>query len=377
VRKAGNRVRVTAELIRADNGYNLWSESYDRDLKDIFKVQDEIAGRVVSALKAVLPSSRPANTDRTANTEAYNQYLLGRKFEREGSEAGLRQALAAFQKATTLDPTYVDAFSWLAVVEAQLGDTIGDQAMIAQALTTVDQAIALGPHYPAGYATRGWIRSQWRWDWEGAKKDLDQAESLSSGFSSGLEFARAELAVAMGRLDEAIAILTRTSQHNPLDPFDWGALVIYLAAAGNFAEAHVVLDRIRIIEPNGGYLHNGQFILDLLEGNADKALSDARMMNGQMWQLHGAALAQHALGHARESQQALDEMIRTEASRAAFQIAEVYAWRAEKDQAFAWLDRAYAQRDAGLASLKFDPLLAPLRTDPRFQALLVKMKLPL
>jgi TolB-like protein/Tfp pilus assembly protein PilF len=377
VRKAGNKVRVTAELIRADNGYNVWSETYDRDLKDIFKVQDEIAGRVVSALKSVLPSARAANIDRTANTEAYNQFLLGRKFERANDDVSLRQAVDAFRKATTLDPTYVDGFSWLAVAEAELGDRTGDAAMITHALVMADRAIALGPRDPGGYATRGWIRCQWRWDWAGAKKDLDQAEALTAGFSSGLEFARATLAMTEGRLEDAIAILTRSSQHDPLDPYDWGELVGYLAVDGNFAQAHAVLERMRIIAPNSGYVRASQFSLDLLEGKMNDALADAGNLKGRIWQLRGAALAQHSLGHARESQQALDELIGTMASQSAFQIAEVYAWDGEKDQAFTWLDRAYAQRDAGLTSVKWDTILASLRIDPRYKALLIKMKLPL
>jgi adenylate cyclase len=377
VRRAGNTIRVTAELIRADSGYNVWSETYDRDFKDIFKVQDEIAGRVVTALKVAMPSVKVANVDRTANTEAYNQYLIGRRFERLNTDSDLRKAVDAFQKATTLDPDYADAFSWLGVSEVELGDRTGDPALITHAIAMAERAIALAPRDPGGYAARGWIRFQWRWDWAGAKQDLDQAEILATGSSSDVDYDRAMLAASEGRLDEAIAILTHVSQRDPLDPYNWDALASLQTALGNFKEAHVVLSRIEITDPESVVARKMLFELKLLEGAPDKALADAGKFTGRLGQLWAVALSQYSLRHEHESQQALDELIKFFASVGAFQIAEIYAWRGEKDQAFAWLDRAYMQRDGGLATIEYDPVIASLRSDPRYKMMLVKMKLPI
>ena len=375
VRRAGNTIRVTTQLIRADSGYNVWSETYDRDLKDIFKIQDEIATRVVTALKVAMPSVQAEIIDRTANTEAYNQYLVGRRFERLNTNADLRQSVDALRKAAALDPNYADAFRWLAVSEAQLGDRIGDQALITDALAMAERAIVLAPRDPGGYTARGWIRYAWRWDWAGATQDLDQAEALATGFNSDLESVRAILAAAEGHLDEAIAILTRVSHHDPLDPYNWEDLVSLQMGAGNLREARVVLNRIEIIEPQSVNANKTRLELDLLEGAADKALADAGKFTSRLGQLWAIALSQYSLHHGRESQQALDELIKNFASIAAVQIAEVYAWCGEKGQAFAWLDRAYAQRDAGLTNIKYNALLAPLRGDPRYRLMLVKMNL--
>ncbi len=377
VRKSGNTVRVTAELIRANNGFNAWSETYDRDLKDIFKIQDEIAGRVVSALQAVLPPARVANTDRSANTEAYNQYLLGRRLLRSGTEADLPRASEAFRKATTLDPEYADAFSWLGTAEATRGDRTGDGSLIKHALAMVEHAIALEPEDPEGYTTRGWMRCEWFWDWEGARQDLDKAKSLEIGFSSTLESVRAQLAATQGHLDEAIAILTRSSQHDPLDADGWFLLVRYLAVSGNLAQARAINNRIEIIEPDSDDVHNGRFELDMLEGNADAALVEVDKLGSRFLQLWATALVQHSLRHESESQRALDELIRIAASTGPSQIAQIYAWRGERDQAFAWYERAYRLHDAGLSWLKYDPWSMSLRGDARYKALLAKMKLPL
>jgi TolB-like protein/DNA-binding winged helix-turn-helix (wHTH) protein/Flp pilus assembly protein TadD len=376
VRRAGNTIRVTAQLIRADSGYNVWSETYDRDLKDIFKVQDEIAARVVTALEVAMPLVKAATVDPTANTEAYHQYLVGRRFERLNTNADLRQAVDAFRKATTLDPNYADAFSWLGVSEVQLGDRSGDPALIEHALAMAERAVALAPRNPGGYTARGWIRYQWRWDWAGATQDLDQAEALATGFSSDRESERAILEASEGHLNEAIAILTRVAQHDPLDPYNWEDLVSLQTAVGNFQEAHVVLDRVESIEPESVDARTMRLELNLLEGAADKALADAGSFTSRFGQLWAIALSQYSLRHEHESRQALDELTKNFSSIGAFQIAEVYAWRGEKDQAFAWLERAYAQRDAGLTSIKYTPVLASLRGDPRYKSMLTKMKLP-
>jgi hypothetical protein len=120
---------VRTELIRADTGYNVWSETYDRDLKDIFKVQDEIAGRVVTALKVALPAAKTVDAERTDDTEAHNQFLLGRSFVDQFTEAGFRHGVEAFKRAVSLDPKYAAAYAGLADAEALLGDRVATQRL--------------------------------------------------------------------------------------------------------------------------------------------------------------------------------------------------------------------------------------------------------
>ena len=374
VRKAGATIRVRTELIRADNGFNVWSETYDRDLKDIFKVQDEIAGRVLVALKAALPSVKTSDADRTDNTEAYNQYLLGRNFLDQFTLAGFQHGVDAFKKAIALDPNYAGAYAGLAEAEAQLADRVGDPAGLTRAVADANRAIALAPHAENGYRVRGFLRTTFLWDWDGAQKDVDKALSLDpNGRALG---SAADLAFAQGRLTDAIVLQQRANQSNPLVPAGWSGLGTLLRAAGRVPEARAAYARALEINPNFSITHLNLALAELHDGRPDQALAETRKIPDREWQLLATGIVQYSLHQPQESQQALDELIKTQASDMAYQIAEIYAWRGEKEQAFAWLDRAFVQRDGGLIGLKLDEVMGSLRTDPRYGALLRRMNLP-
>jgi TolB-like protein len=374
VRKAGATIRVRTELIRADNGYNVWSETYDRDLKDIFKVQDEIAGRVLIALKAALPAVKTSDADRTDNTEAYNQYLLGRNFLDQFTLAGFQHGVEAFKKAIALDPNYAGAYAGLAEAEAQLADKVGDPAGLTRAVADADRAIALAPHAENGYRVRAFLRTTFLWDWDGAQKDVDQALALDpNGRALG---SAADLAYAQGRLMDAIALQQRANQSNPLVTVGWVELGNLLLAADRVPEARAAFARALEINPNLSIAHVALAEAGLHDGRLDEALAETREIQDPEWQLLASGIVQYSLHHPQQSQRALDELIKSQASDMAYQIAQIYAWRGEKDQAFAWLDRAFVQRDGGLTGLKLDELMASMRTDPRYRTLLRKMNLP-
>jgi TolB-like protein len=375
VRKAGNTVRVRTELIRADNGYNVWSETYDRDLKDIFRVQDEIAGRVVAALKVALPGgAKPVNAERrTDNTEAYNQYLLGRHFEARFDEAGFRRSVDSFRKAIALDPHYAAAYAGLAFAEASLADKIGDPTGLGPAVAAAEKAIALAPDDTEGYGARGWLRATYLWDWDGAAQDLARVASIDNEHFLAV---RGDLALALGRLDEALVLQRRAVQQDPLVALAWSSLAGSLIAAGDFKDARINIQKSLEVDPDSSVARLYLTELDLLEGHADQALADAQQIKDPDWKLLCVALAEHALHHEKESQQALDALIKSSAQAAAYQIAEVYAWQGNKDQALAWLDRAFRQHDGGMTFLKTDWIFKSLRSDPRYADLLRRLKLP-
>jgi len=376
VRKSGNTIRVTAQLIRADNGYHLWSQTYDRDLKDIFKVQDEIAGAVVEALKAKLASTQLVASHRTLNAEAHNQLLLGRQFQNRANPDGFRRAVEAYGKALALDPNYAAAYAGLAYAEAYLSDLTGDTVGMKRAEAAAERAVALAPEQADGYAARGFVRSVYSWDWAGAQSDFAKARILGPADST-VQSRFGSLLASLGQLPEAVAALRKATALDPLSNPAWAHLGRYLMFSRDFAGAHAALDRALEIQPESPFGLNDLGELLLLEGNAAEALTMFRkVLNYEAFRLFGIGLAEHTLGHANESQQALDELIAKYAHVSAFQIAEVYAWRGEKDKAFEWLERAYAQRDGGLAETKGDQLLASLRGDPRYVALLHKMNLP-
>jgi TolB-like protein/lipoprotein NlpI len=376
VRKAGSTLRVTAQLIRADNGYHLWSKSFDRDVKDIFKVQDEIAAAVVEALKAkLLPAPQLANAYRTTNTEAYNQYLLGNSSLNRGNEDGLRSALQAYRKAIALDPNYAAAYAGLAFSEFFVADTTGDAEMMQRAVTAAERAIALAPDLPLGYLTRGFLRSTHSWDWTGAQADFEKALALDSGAGQAQDFYGSLLA-SVGRLPEAIAAERKAIELDPLSGWPWENLGVYLMASGQFAAARPAISRALELNPEASQMSYSLGRLELLEGHAQEALTVFRRISHEAIRQCGSAMAEHTLGHVKESQQALDELAAKHARESAYQIAEVYAWRGEKDHAFEWLQRAYAQHDGGLSDIKYDPVLATLRADARYAALLKKLGLP-
>ena len=374
VRKAGNTLRVTVQLIRADNGYHLWSSTYDRDLKDIFKVQDEIAAAVVEVLKAKLAPAQAVAAYRSSNTEAYNQYLLGKRFHSRGNLDEWRRAIEAFHKAIALDRDYAAAYASLALSEYVLADSTGDAAGRRQAMADAESAVTLEPQEADGYASRGVLRMNVSRDWNGAEADLEKALALDPA-SEKVQGNYATLLERLGRLTEAIAVGRRATEIDPLSAIAWSNLGLYLTFHRDYSAAHEALRRCLEINPESSFGGHHVAILRLLEGNAAEALATARKIGIEFFRLSDVAMAEHSLGHEKESQQALNELIAKHAADGAYQVTEALAWRGEKDKAFEWLERAYQQRDGGLSEVKVDLLLDRLHGDPRFKALLEKMNL--
>jgi adenylate cyclase len=376
VRKAGKRLRITAQLIRADNGYHLWSQTYDRDDADVFTVQDEIAKAVVNALQLKLALGMQVIASRgTMNTEAYNRYLLGRQLDRRNNIEGHRRAVEAYREAIALDPNYAAAYAGLGLAEVLVADYSGDTAGIDHAGRDVEKAIALAPTDGNGYSARSSLRSTWLWDWSGAQADIEKALTLDP-HNSDVQHRYARLLYSMGRLTEALAAQKKAAELDPLSSSAWENLGLFSMEIDDYPTAEAALARGIEIEPTSVFALNNLGTLRLLQGRNQEALEVFRKVDFEGFRLAGIAMAEYGLRHAGASQQALEELIRKYAQEGAYQIAEVYAWRGEKDQAFEWLERAYKQKDGGLSAIKSEPTLRSLRTDPRFSAFLRKMKLP-
>jgi TolB-like protein/Tfp pilus assembly protein PilF len=380
VRKSGDTLRITAQLIRTADSSHLWSETYDRQLTDVFKVQDEIAAAVVAQLKVkLLPAQQITSAHRTANTDAYNQFLLGTQFYNRNSLEGYRLAVAAFQKATALDAGYAAAWAGLAFAEIYAGDyaeSLEENAASRQrAQAAADKAVALAPDAADGYSARGWIRASIRWDWSEGLADFEKALALEPG--DALTQRRYALVLQnVGRQADFLVAIHKAIELDPLSSAAWNNLGTgYFMDPKQYREAHAAFDRALEINPESNFALINLATLELLEGNAQKALELSNRA-GEVWRQTGVAMAEHTLGHARESQQSLDELIAKFAHDSAYQVADVYAWRGEGEKAFEWLERSYAQRDGGLATIKTDPVLKPLWADARYAALLKKIGLP-
>ncbi len=379
VRKSGDTLRITAQLIRTSDSSHLWSQTYDRKLTDIFKVQDEISTEVVNALKIkLLPDQALGTTQRTHSSEAYEQYLIAKNIFRTGGRSNVEAAVAALRRAVVIDPGYANAYAQLGNLGANMADFAETPAQreiaITQALADVDRAIALSPDLSDGYVWRGNIRYRMRWDWQGAQTDFARALALDPNDAVVLTNYAAVL-FTLGRRDEGLAALRKAVVSDPLSENVWNALGRSLDAAGERAEAKQAYARALEINPQQNWAN---FLLGnmlLADGDIDRAISHYQRAPEQ-FQTTGMAMAEFTRGNDAASRQLLAKMETDFAIGFGYQIAQIYAWRGEKDQAFAWLDRSYALHDAGLVRLPFDPVLNPLRKDLRFAALVTKMGFP-
>jgi serine/threonine-protein kinase len=300
--------------------------------------------------------------------------LLGNQFRKRANPEDWRRAVTAYERAIALDANFAAAHAGLALARGGLADSLGDAAGMDRALVDANKAIALAPDLADGYVARGTARLSFTRDWTGAQADLEKALELNPR-DSAVQGTYGRIMIVRGRVAEAIAVSRTAIELDPLASDAWSQLGRMLNAAGNFLEARKALDRALEISPesNLSLFHRG--MNSLLQGQAQEALEIFRR-TGSGYGGAGVAMAEHSLGHALESQQALDQEIAHFSQGSAYQIAEAYAWRGEKDKAFEWLDRAYAQRDGGLSFIKGDPLLASVEGDPRYAALLEKMGLP-
>jgi serine/threonine-protein kinase len=380
VQKAGDRIRITMQLINVADGYHLWSESYDRRLTDVFAVQDEIAQAVVAALRFKLLRPPTSRERRTANITAFNEYLLGRQFFHRNNVDDFRRAEHAYAKAVALDPGYAAAWAGLALATFWVADSAESLSAIKagqdRAVAAAEKAIALAPDLPDGYLARGFVRVPIQWDFKGARADLERALVLTPDDPDALNNYASLICRALGRFPEGIAAAQRATELDPLNARVWFTLGSLLAMSGQLGPAREALNRSLEISPDQSFTPYMLGTTFLMEGKPAAAKEIFPRSSNVVFRLAGAALAEHDLGRLAESQGALGELTGKFGHSAAYQIAEAYAWRGDADAALDWLERARAQRDGGLTLLKVDPLLRKLHGDPRYLALLKKIGLP-
>jgi len=381
VRKTGEKVRITVQLINAADGFHIWSETYDRELTDVYAVQDEIAKSVAAALKVKLLNAPEVDVakHRTSKPEAYTQFLKARYLQSQRTPETAADVVDAFQKAIDIDPDFAPAYAHLSRARSWAADYAESATEATEeqqkALIAADKAISLDPGLADGYWARGNLRANMAWDWLGAEQDLKQALLLSPGNGQILQ-AYGSLLASLGRLPEAIAMTRKAAEIEPMQYSIWQALGYYLDGAGQLAEAAEAQNRALALKPKFPFVHFRLGVLALQQGQPKLAQQAFDRSGYEPLQLLGTALAEHERRHGPQSEVALNALIKSYGFNAAYQIAQAYAWRGQPDQAFEWLDRAYVQRDGGLAELKYDPLLRRLRSDPRYRALLNRMGLP-
>ena len=381
VRKEGNRVRITAALIKVNDGFQIWSETYDRTIDDVFATEDEIAGAVSQALQVRLLSGNGAQlsaSSRSNNPAAYQAYLQGQYFVARGQDKeDLQKALSYADQAVKLDPNYAPAWAQRGQVLQALArvELINDAEGFRAARVSAEKAISLDPKLVTGYLVLGLVQINYDWDWEGADASLRRAALLEPG-SAAVLANRGYLAKMMGQIEDAIALYKQAIALDPLRANFHLALGDMLYLDGRYDEALAPLQTAEELNPQLSSLHLTRSIIFLAQGRHEEALAEIEKETGEWQKFSGEALAYDALGRRTESDAALKRLIVTHQNDCAYQVAEVYAARGETDKAFQWLNRAIQQRDPGTPELKIGPLMKSLRQDPRYAELLKRMRLP-
>ncbi len=379
VQKIGNRVRITAQLIDASNGYGLWSETYDRDLNDIFEIQDDICGSVIKELKVKLLGIYTLSSGKKKeDPQAYNACLQGSYFHNLRGKEYLEKAVYYFEQALKIDSNYARAWAGLALVHSSQADFgyMPAESNNKKALLESEKALELDPTMAEAYSTIGWIKRIYYWDWTGADKAYQRALELARG-NSGILIGTGALASTLGRFDEAIRLNQQDIELNPLSVIAYINLGLRTYYVGQLDKAEKMIRKALEMNPQfpGAYALLGKIFITKL--NHQKALSEMQKEQDPLWSLYGLALAYYAVGKKEEADSSLDEFIEKYQGDAAFQVAEIFAFRRDIDNAFKWLELAYRQRDSGLATIIGDPLLMNIKKDPRYSVFLKKMKLPL
>ena len=394
VRKAGDGVRIAARLTRTDTGEQLWSENFTRNLKDVFAVQTELAQTIVGQLSGQLTNGtadpaakatieaqvQAAEKGGTKNVEAHEHYLQGRFYSDRHSEKSAGEALAAYQRAVELDPAFALAWAGLALTHvwycefsSEAGRT-GFDTHLAGAREATARALSLEPNLPEALLARSEIELNFDFDWKGAEETLRKALSLAPA-DPALRIAAGNLETARGDMTRAIDLYRQAVALDPVNPRARSFLAFNLAVAGRFSEARAEFPRVVELNPAAPWAHAGLGLAFLIEGKFEEAALAAQDDAGEWARLLIVACARWGEKRIPESDAALAQLTETFADTAAYQVAEVHAYRGDKDQAFEWLERARRQRDGGLAGMRRDPLLANLKTDPRWNAFLHTMGL--
>jgi TolB-like protein/DNA-binding winged helix-turn-helix (wHTH) protein/Tfp pilus assembly protein PilF len=380
LRESGDHMRLTAQLIQVKDQTHLWSQDYDYPAKDILNVEDDVAKAVAREIRVRLTSKQTAELaqSHSVNAEAFDAYLQGYyHFERD-TDKDTEMAAKYYERATQLDPSY--ALAWIGLsrtrnwqvntglIPAEEGHRLAREA--------VERALALNPNLAEAHTQMGRIKEQVDFDWTGADASFQRAVALDPENPEVVRTA-AGSATMLGRFDEAIQLDRRAVDLDPLNADSSEALAEPEFYMGQLDEAAADLKKALNLNPDVVSAHVKLSNIYVMQGRPQDALPEIELVRHDAYRPWLYAIAYHALGREKESDAALSKLITKYNASMAYQIALVYAFRNQADEAFEWLDRAYAQRDSGLIGTKVEPLLKSLHSDPRYAVFLKKLNLPI
>jgi TolB-like protein/Tfp pilus assembly protein PilF len=378
IRRSGNQIRVTAQLVRADNGFHLWSQTYDRDLQDVFKVQDDIANAVVQALQITLmggPLTRQKGG--TQNLEAYQLYLRAVSAELQNTKSSLESGREYLEQAIKLDPTFGLAWAWMALNSMELADSgyVLPTEGYPRAKQQAQHALELSPDLVMAHYVLQHVYQYYDWDWAASEAEGRRALSVDPTNSRALMGAGL-LASTLGHGDNAERQLRAALASDPLNTFARFSLGLVQYYAGRFASADASYRKLIVLAPDFEWTHMYLSKALLAEGKPDEALAMVRLDTEEEARLELLPIVLQATGHKAEADEALKALATKFSATSAYFVAMSYAYRNDRDLALQWLDRAYKQKDASLAEIVGEPLFKNLASDPGYKAFLRRMNLP-
>ena len=375
VRKQGDRVRIVAELINAADGIELWTRTFDRELKDIFAVQQEIAAAVASSLKATLLGSDRSQPSNPKSSEAHNAYLQGRYYFQRRSLEDYRKAISYFDQAIELDPEYALAYAERSEVWTLIGDGTGEgKTLWPKARADAEKAVSIAPALAEAHAALGWVRFFTQWKFDEGLRELKRAKELSPANPTANDLL-ARVIVYLGRLDEAEKQGRQAVESDPLAFAAQNNLARILWYEGKLDEADAVARKAAELHPTASSSRRWQGLVAIRRGDNETALREAQFEPDESYRRFELALAQYARRDQKAADAALADLIGNNRGLD-YQVAQVYAVRGEKEKAFEWLQIALDNHDTGMLALLVEPLLKSLRDDPRYKTLVAKMNFP-
>jgi tetratricopeptide (TPR) repeat protein len=373
------------QLVNVTDGYQLWSETFDREKEDVIAIQDEISRGIVSALKLRLlgDTGTPLVKLATDNFEAYTLYLKGRLQWNRRSDDALRQGLQLFEAALARDPDYPLAHVGLADTYVLLGfyTALAPGEAFPRARAAAETALRLDPTLGEAYPSLAYVKMYYEWDWPGALAAFRDAIERNPGYATTHQWLGNCLGL-LGRFDASIASFQRAAELDPLSGIKTAAVGWGYYFARRYADAIAQQRRALEIEPDLAVAHLWYGLSLEQTGAGEDAVqrfTEALRLLGRdpvglAFLAHGLAIA----GRTAEAAARLDELLamREERYVSGYDIAVACTGLGRHDDALTWLERGYAERTHWMALLKVDPRLDPLRGDPRFAAVLARMAFP-
>jgi len=376
VRKAGLRVRVTAQLIDAKSGTHRWSQTYDRNFGDVLALQDEIAMGIARSLQLAIDVEAARPERRMRSADAYTLYLHGRVAQ--DRDPALVESLRDFEQALALDPSFALAAEALALTHVQMGfdEDVPPRVAWQKARQAAERALRIDPNLARAHGVLGVVHALDEFDWSAAEAEFRKALAINPGDPVTLAYA-GRVAHMRGLHDEALRNIKASLEIDPLNPYTQRDLGQMLYSNGDYAGAEIAFRKsLSISATFDGNRWNLARIL-LMRGQIDAALAEAQAEVSADGKDAGLAIIYHAQHRKTDSDAALARLIKESTELWPYGVAVVYGYRGERDKAIEWMQKAVEARDSDIfLGLRGDPEFAFVRADPRYAAMLSKMNLP-